>query len=339
MKRRKQNKIRKLRTWLMIEAGVLAIVLLIAIIVSVDLAKKKNQPQEQLQEVIATTVETEAPETEPTWMDFPEDREITAAQAFIYDQDELLMETIKGGENDKLYPASVTKLLTAYVALQYLLPTDKVVAGDVLDLVGAGSSVAEIKKGDVLTVEELIAGLLLPSGNDAAYVLAEACAREAEGDTTLSGWSAISIFMREMNAYAKVIGMKNSNFTNPDGYHDPNHYTTQADLVKLTQAVLENDTIMKYTKVSTMDMTLGGETVQWHNTNAIVDPTSAYYCPYAIGRKTGKTPSAGSCLLTVFTYGEHTWIIGVFGCATDESRFEDTLQIFNKAYKTEKGVS
>ena len=105
------------------------------------------------------------------------------------------------------------------------------------------------------------------------------------------------------------------------------------------EAVLENDTIMKYTKVSTMDMTLGGETVQWHNTNAIVDPTSAYYCPYAIGMKTGKTPSAGSCLLTVFTYGEHTWIIGVFGCATDESRFEDTLQIFNKAYKTEKGVS
>ena len=69
-------------------------------------------------------------------------------------------------------------------------------------------------KGDVLTVEELIAGLLLPSGNDAAYLLAEACAKEAEGDTTLSGWGAISIFMREMNAYAKVICMKNSNFSN-----------------------------------------------------------------------------------------------------------------------------
>jgi D-alanyl-D-alanine carboxypeptidase len=339
MKRRKYNKIKKLKTWLMIEAGVLAVVVLIAIIVTVDLANKKDQHGPQLQQVVATEPSTQAPETEPTWMEFPADREITAAQAFIFDCGELRLDTVKGAENDKLYPASVTKLLTAYVALQYLAPTDQIVAGDVLDLVGAGSSVAQIKKGDVLTVEQLVAALLLPSGNDAAYILAEACGRAAEADDTISGWSAISIFMREMNAYARSFGMKNTNFTNPDGYHDPNHYTTVSDLVKLTQKVMEDETIMKYTKVSTMDMTLGGETVTWHNTNAIIDPSSPYYCPYAVGMKTGKTPSAGSCLLTVFTYAEHTWIIGVFGCPTEESRFEDTLQIFNQTYHSVRGES
>ena len=77
-------------------------------------------------------------------------------------------------------------------------------------------------------------------------------------------------------------------------------------------------------------MTLGGEEVKWENTNQLINPNSEYYCPYAIGLKTGKTLSAGSCLLTAFERQGRMWVVGVFNCSTDDTRFEDTMQLFNE---------
>ena len=71
--------------------------------------------------------------------------------------------------------------------------------------------------------------------------------------------------------------------------------------------------------------------LSWKNTNAIIDPSSPYYCPLAIGLKTGQTPYAGSCLLSAFQYMDRTLIIGVFGCKEVDDRFPDTLQLFNDA--------
>ena len=69
--------------------------------------------------------------------------------------------------------------------------------------------------------------------------------------------------------------------------------------------------------------------------NALVDPASEYYCPYAVGLKTGQTFSAGSCLLSAFQAGQQQWLIGVFGCAELDDRFDDTLQLFNKTVLAE----
>ena len=77
-------------------------------------------------------------------------------------------------------------------------------------------------------------------------------------------------------------------------------------------------------------MTLSAGEVKWENTNKIINPDSEYYCPYAIGLKTGQTPSAGSCLLSAFRMNGQEWIIGVFGCPEETDRFDDTIQLFNQ---------
>ena len=93
---------------------------------------------------------------------------------------------------------------------------------------------------------------------------------------------------------------------------------------------LEDPIIMQYAGTATDTITLTDGEVAWKNTNALIHPDNQYYCPYAIGLKTGQTPSAGSCLLSAFTYEGQTLIIGVFGCPEAEDRFADTLQLFNQ---------
>ena len=81
----------------------------------------------------------------------------------------------------------------------------------------------------------------------------------------------------------------------------------------------------------TMYLDSQGEEVEWKNTNLLIDPESDYYCPYAIGLKTGQTYAAGSCLLSAFDYHGRSLIIGVFGCPEEEDRFADTLQLLTLA--------
>ena len=199
-----------------------------------------------------------------------------------------------------------------------------------LDLVAWGSSVAKIKKGDVLTAGQLVEAMLLPSGNDAAYMLACEAGRVMKQNPNLSPSAAVQAFMTEMNSQAKAVGMTGSHFVNPDGIHDAQHYTTFADLAILGRLSMENETIMQHAITATKEVQLHGETITWKNTNALVNPTSEYYCPYAVGLKTGQTPSAGSCLLSAFRKGDTELIIGVFDCPEENDRFDDTLQLFNE---------
>ena len=286
------------------------------------------------EEPVETTTEPTTPTTDPTpevdWMTLPADRTIAAAQYFVYDCDTGTFITKAEDVSTKIYPASVTKLFTAYVALQYLDASKTVTAGEVLNKVAAGSSVAEIKKGDALTVEQLVAGMLLPSGNDAAYILAAEAGRAIYGKS-VSTDEAVSRFVKEMNDQAKLLGLTGTNFANPDGIHSDSHYSTYADLAKLGMLVLADPIIMKYAAISSMDVSLSSGSVNWHNTNAIIDPSSEYYCRLCTGLKTGQTPMAGSCLLSAFQYMDRTLIIGVFGCKEVDDRFPDTLQLFNNA--------
>ena len=268
----------------------------------------------------ATTTEatTTAPTKPPiTWMTFPEDRQLTAQQYFVFNCETAEFVTISGAETDRIYPASVTKLFTAYVANQYLNPDHEITVDKAMDYVYPGSSVAELKRGDVVTPRQLVEGMLLPSGNDAAYVLAIAALGSPEA------------FVEEMNSQAELLGMHDSNFANPDGIHEDDHYMSFHDLALLGMLALEDPIIMEYAAVAKETVTISGETREWKNTNALIHEDSEYYCPYAIGLKTGQTPSAGSCLLSAFEYDGTTYIVGVFGCPEVDDRFADTLQLFN----------
>lgn len=320
-----------------IELGVLAVLAVVAIIVSITL----NVPTfsaDSLQETTGTTVATKpsepptTPPTEPapTWKTYPQDRQLLANQYFVYDCKADTFLTISGEKGERIYPASITKLFTAYVAMQYVDPATEITAGDVLDLVAWGSSVAKIKKGDKLTAGQLVEAMLLPSGNDAAYMLACEAGRVMKKNPNLSPSAAVQAFMTEMNSQAKSVGMTGTHFVNPDGIHDAQHYTTFADLAILGKLSMKDKTIMQHAITPNKEVQLHGETITWKNTNALVNPTTEYYCPYAVGLKTGQTPSAGSCLLSAFRKGDTELIIGVFGCPEEEDRFDDTLQLFNQ---------
>jgi len=216
------------------------------------------------------------------------------------------------------------------VVLQHMKPEDTVKVGDALELVQPDSSVAGLEEGDKLTVDQLIAAMMLPSGNDAAQVVAAAAGRVIADKKNLDAEEAVDVFMDEMNKQAQTIGMKNSHFVTPDGFHHSNHYTTMDDLVQLSKKVLTDQTIMKYTSSTNVTVKLSDRKLEWKNTNAFLHSTSSTYLPNTVGLKTGYTDKAGNCLISAFFMEDRMLIIGVFGCAKgNENRYLDSLAIYN----------
>lgn len=275
-----------------------------------------------------TTEPTEPPTEPPTWPTYPETREITAQQSFVYDCSTGEFLYISGSQSETVWLASITKIFTAHVALKYLSPEDEITVGDELDMVVWGSSVADLEKGNILTVEMLIEAMMLPSGNDAAYTLAAAAGRVIDGNPELSARAAVNVFMAQMNQEARLQGMLNTHFVNPDGIHDPDHYSSMGDLAILGKLALDWPAIIRCSTIARDMVTpIEGRSFAWKNTNALIDPASEYYCRICLGLKTGQTPDAGSCLLSAFDLEGRKIVIGVFGCPETDDRFPDTLQL------------
>lgn len=273
---------------------------------------------------------TEPPATEPPiQLTFGEDFSLESREYFLYhmSSDDVLFSS--GDLEKRVYPASVTKLFSSYVALQYLKPDTVVTVGQEVNLVGSGSSLAYIQKGERITVERLVEGMLIPSGNDAAYALAVAAARAESGDPDMGISDALKHFAQLMNLEAAKNGMTGSHFTNPDGYHDMDHYTCLRDLITIAKLSLKNEVIMRYTGIYSDRVGHStGDTSVWTNTNALVNAQSQYYCENALGLKTGHTAYAGFCLLSAFEVDGEQIIIGSFACVRPEDRFIDTLKIY-----------
>lgn len=199
--------------------------------------------------------------------------------------------------DSKVYPASLTKLLTAYTALQYVPKTTIFTVGSEQKLVNPQSSLCLIQEGHRLTLYDLICGMLMASGNDAAYTIAVNTAKYVYGKT-ITDTKAVKLFCGLMNQTAEKIGMRYSNFCNPDGWDNANHYTTVNDLLQLSLCAYKNNDIRtiagqaeKYVVFSS------GQNVTWENTNLLLHSSSKYYFPYATGLKTGTTDNAGNCLI------------------------------------------
>lgn len=274
---------------------------------------------------------TEPAPTEPTE---PQEapRAISADNYFVYDlRDDTFLE-ISGRQTAKIYPASVTKLMTAYTALQYMDPEEKIIVGDEISLIDWDSSRANIRVGDVLTLKQAIPALLLPSGNDAAYSIAANVGRKISGKK-LEATAAINVFVNHMNKTARDLGMENSHFENPDGMHLANHYVCPKDLVTLTEAILRTPLILD--SAGTLKYTANTENrkMTWRNTNYLMSETSKYYVPYAIGMKTGYTSYAGNCLLSLFYAEDRLYLVGVFGAPTSADRFADSKQLYESIFE------
>ena len=228
----------------------------------------------------------------------------------------------------RIAPASITKLLTAAVLLRQMNPDDIVTVGTELSLVNEGSSVCWLSEGNILTVRDLITGMLLNSGNDAAYTAAVSAARKAYPEKELSDEEAVSVFCGMMNELAGEIGMSDSHFSDPDGWDDAEHYVTSADLVRLSAYVLQDPVIREITGLHQKYVEfVSGESVTWTNTNSLLDPDSSFYCDEAIGLKTGTTDNAGCCLAAAFIKNGKTYITVVSGCGESDDRYELTLKL------------
>ena len=223
------------------------------------------------------------------------------------------------------YPASTTKIMTALVTLENADLTQQITVeeGDFTH-VTADSSVAGFKPGEVLTVEQLLYGLMLPSGNDASYILARAVA----GD--------VDTFVQMMNDRAAEVGCTGTHFANPCGLHDDNHYTTARDLMRITQAAMANPTFAQI--VSTPSYELPATNLQearaLENSNLLLDSTSSVYYAPAQGIKTGNTTEAGRCLVAAASQNDITLYSVVLGCADAETpaSLTETKRLFEWAY-------
>ena len=255
------------------------------------------------------------------------DVSVSAPHVFVYDcnRGEIIY---RKGHDRILYPASTTKLLTILCALEHLSPTDIITPGEELSLVGEGSSIAYINKNHKLAVEMLIEGMLLPSGNDAAYVLAAAAGnRMSDGEAT--GIEAVEVFMEGMAEYGRTLGLNGTHFTVPDGYAGTDHYSTLEDMLLIARAAADNEIICHYAGVYRDDVTYAsGHKNTWTNTNVILNPDSPFYRPSVTGLKTGSL-YGNFCVITTVASGDARYIIGVFGAATKTARFADTVTIID----------
>lgn len=220
--------------------------------------------------------------------------------------------------DSKRYPASTTKIMTYIVAVENIADLDNTrvsIKEDVLEVLeGTGSSLANLEAhiGETMSVIDLLYSMMVPSGNDAAVVLADYVGK---GDTKK--------FVQMMNDKAKELGCENTHFENPDGLHDDNHYTTARDMYKIATYAL---TLPRFAEISnTATYYCEGDDYPLITTNLLIDEYRGgeYYYMYAKGIKTGTTDQAGRCLVTTATADGYSYMAVLLHAPFKEGEYEE----------------
>jgi len=220
----------------------------------------------------------------------------------------------------KIYPASLTKIMVAVLLVEAeedLEDLTLTVSEEVAEEYQYSEAVtAGFEAGDRVNGHDLLAYTMVKSCADASAVIAE---HIAGGEPE---------FVKLMNKKAKEIGMKNTNFANCHGLHDPDHYSTVRDLCILTKYAMQYSLITDVVKVSRYvtedDITLAA-------TNFLIDPNSDYHYAYATGFKTGYTTEAGRCLASTATYEGMTYIGVLVGCPPQDNSIENRYEFIDSA--------
>lgn len=219
-------------------------------------------------------------------------------------------------ENKQTAMASTTKIMTAIVVLENCKDLSEIVTID-SKAAGTGGSRLGLKKDDKITVEGLLYGLLMRSGNDAAVALAEYIAGSKEE------------FAKLMNNKAHELGLKNTNFVTPHGLDDPKHYTTAYELAQITDYALENNKFAQIVKTQYATISINGYSKELKNTNELLlGNIEGVY-----GVKTGFTNNAGRCLVTAVKRKNMDLIIVVLGADTRKDRAKDSLKLIDYIYQ------
>lgn len=255
------------------------------------------------------------------------------AKAYILYEKSSGQTLLENGADEKLYPASTTKLMTAAIALEYGNPDDVVTIPKEAteSLFEQGSSVYLIP-GEQIKFMDLIGYLLIASGNDAANALA----------MHVSG--SIDAFVALMNSKAEELGCKNTHFTNVHGLPDENHYVSARDLLKIAVYAMENESIAKLVSQPSVTLPITNKhakTTTKYSTNYMLPGNRAhptYIYEGCRGIKTGSTTAAGLCFISALQKDELTYFTVILGAEKGENgemgSFTETKKLFDYAKKT-----
>lgn len=246
----------------------------------------------------------------------------------VYSDTAVLMDASTGavlydkGMDEVRYPASITKIMTAVIALENSNLTDNVTFSDTAcALAVPGNAKIDAKNGEILTMEQCLYALMLASANEVACQIA----------ITVAGSEAA--FAEMMNAKAAEIGCTNTHFTNASGLHDDNHYTTAHDMALIMQYAIQNPDFLKIT--GTIDYTIPAtnlsESRTLHTHNAMMD-NGTYHYDGTFSGKTGNTGEAGSTLVTAVSRNNMTLICVVLKAADGGQTVADTISLMDYGY-------
>ena len=242
----------------------------------------------------------------------PDEISLDSRIALIYDRASGRILYEKNG-NKQTPMASTTKIMTAIVVLENANLTDVVTISS--KAAGIGGSRLGLKKNDKITVNDLLYGLMLRSGNDAAIALAIHVGGSVEG------------FAEMMNNKAKELGLVNSHFVVPHGLDNDGHYTTAYELAKIADYALNIDKFKEIVSTRNTTIYINGYAKAINNTNQLLGSVSGVY-----GVKTGFTNGAGRCLVTACKRDDLDVITVIIGANTTKQRTSDTIKLIQYAY-------
>lgn len=262
--------------------------------------------KKEMEEILQTAVEVDK---EP---------KINSRAAIIYERN--TGRILWGKEQDsKRKMASTTKIMTAIVVLENANLNETVEVSK--KAASTGGSRLGLKAGAKITVNDLLYGLMLCSGNDAAVALAEHTGGSIEG------------FAEMMNEKAKELGLEQTNFVTPHGLDANEHYTTAHELAIITDYALKNEKICNIVGTKTYTVTINGYGKTISNTNELLGYLYGVY-----GVKTGFTNGANRCLVTATKRGNMDIICVVLGADTKKDRTKDSIKLIEYAFKNYKMI-
>lgn len=243
-------------------------------------------------------------------------------------------------EHKKIFPASTTKILTALVTIEH---------GDLDEIVTVGYEIAEedeqeskagLKKGDRLSLRELLIALMLPSGNDATRTIAVHIAGKQTGNPQLSVQESFDYFVGMMNDRARQAGATNSNFVNPHGLHNANHYSTAADIALIAREAMKYKSFRNIVEAKTSTVQSQGaaehQVMTFTNRNQLLQEKSPYYFEGTTGIKTGFTDQAGYCLVSSAMRNNNN-LISVVLHSTVNDVWADSRQMLSYGFQKLQG--
>lgn len=235
--------------------------------------------------------------------------------------------------DDHHFPASITKLLTVLVALENGHFEDPVtISPDSLAFLETGDAYIGLKEGNQINLEQALYATLLASANEGAYAVAENVGKNAGYDYK---W-----FIEKMNSRCRELGGGNSNFMNPHGLHDPEHYTCARDMALIVRELFKHPECLRI--MQTLQYTIpASDTTEEHvfqQKHKMLNPAEPNYYQYAVGGKTGYTDQALSTLVTMADNGSMQLVCVVLR-THGKNVYPDTRNLFEYAFSNFSKVS